>query len=479
MVVKKNNKKTNIPVAGWFLILGVAVIVGAVYLVDGRLLKTQVAPGEDTATVKDWESIGVPGLGVGMVGPTELCPSPTSASSPKPSGSPFAYLEAGGETRGGRVLGLRPPPSVSATPLSCPVGFEAEGFNKYEYDSIKIIQKTLINGLNPEHILTAVCRGKPDPPGCGEGAVGCAWMKFSDDSPNITLTGLYEEVEEEDEVFFKLVENAYVYPDGLNHPETREWVQGVYPSPAESDDELLFELHMSLWKLSTKDKGKLDGLHPKLQEVAQRRISGTEQHEKVHWKTFERYLPNYVAMINSPWYDTRSMPSVESLRGLIEDKFRSGWLAVAVLEEAEHKAFHEREKEELEKNKKDVPYDGLDNISCDYIRDMVGVFSLLVSGKGYGYASADYPTGGRLINTDSYEGKEYFTNTDIKIEARPKAGYEFREWHNDVDRSCAVCAGSKNPVCTLQISSEGNYGCIAVFEPIPTPTGTTGTPSAS
>lgn len=451
------------------LVVGLLVaVLGVVYLADGRLLKTQVAPGGSGVTVKDWHSIGIPGLGSAMVGPTEFCPSST----------PTAYL--GLNNAGvGQVLGeLRPAPSVAPTALACPEGFVAEGFNEYKLviDGHET-RREPINGLDPGYILTAVCEGNPSPPVCGRGALGCAWVWFEDSFPvNIELTGLYKKVSG----LYKLVESAYIYPDGLNHPETKQQVPGVYSSPPNPGEELPAWLAMSLWKLSSGDERELSERHSKLLEVAQRQISGTEQHEKVHWGIFERYLPNYVAMINRPWYNTDwSVATVESLRGLIEDEFRSGWEAVAVLEEAEHEAFHERWEEQVVEEADLVPYDGMDNIICPYMEGMVGMFSFLSSGGGY--AKADYPTGGRLMICDYFDycTTEYFTGTDIKIEARPKAGYKFREWKSPAfDKPCAGCAGSKNPVCTLRISSKGD-GCGAVFEPIgsPTPTGATRAPS--
>lgn len=451
------------------LAVGLLVIVlGAAYLADGRLLKTQVAPGGGGATAKDWHSISAPGLRSAMVGPTEFCPSPT----------PTAYL--GLNNAGvGQVLGEeRPAPSVEPTALSCPEGFVAEGFNEYKLviDGHETRRES-IDGLDPGYILTAVCQGNPSPPGC-EKARACAWMWFESSLPvNIELTGLYKKVSG----LYKLVESAYIYPDGLNHPETREQVPGVYPSPP-NPEELPAWLAMSLWKLSSGDEQTLREHHPKLLEVAQRQISGRERHEKVHWGIFERYLSYYVDTINSPWYDTDwSVTTVEALRDLIESYFKSGWQAVAVLERAEHDAFDEQEQEREVEQADLVPYDGLDDIYCDYMEDMVGMFSLMVQGKGQGYAKADYPIGRRVISCDDYCTTEYFTGADIKIEARPKAGYKFREWQSPVfDKPCAGCAGSKNPVCTLRIGSKGD-GCKAVFDPIevPTPTGATGTPSPS
>src|SRR3990167_10244746 len=82
------------------------VVLGAAYLADGRLLKTQVAPG-GAGTAKDWHSIGTPGLRNAMVGPTEFCASPT----------PTAYLGLN-NADAGQVLGeSRPAPSVEPTVL--------------------------------------------------------------------------------------------------------------------------------------------------------------------------------------------------------------------------------------------------------------------------------------------------------------------------------------------------------------------------
>jgi len=460
----RNNRKTNIPAAVWFILLGGVLIVGVVSLLDGKLLKTQVAPGGGASAVKgwvkDWESIGTLDLGSAMVGPTEFCPSPT------PTSKPSAYLGLN-NTDVGKVLGdLRPPPGVSPSPLQCPEGYVAEGYNEYKLVvDERVVHKDPINGLDPGYILTAVCEGNPSPPGCGQRALGCAWVDFEEYLPvDIQLTGLYKKVSG----LYKLVVSAYIYPDGLNHPETKQRVPGVYPSPP-NPEELPASLAMSLWGLSSGDERELTETHPKLLEVAQRQISGTEKHEMVHWGIFERYLPNYVAMINNPWYNTDwSVATVESLRGLIEDEFRSGWQAVAVREEAEHEGFHERADEQVVIEGDLVPYDGMDNIICPYMEGMVGLFSLLVSGKGY--VRADYPTGGRVIGCDNYCTTEYFTGADIKIEARSKAGYKFREWQSPVfDKPCTGCAGSKNPVCTLRIGSKGD-GCKAVFEPVGSPT---------
>ncbi|MFH1353900.1 MAG: hypothetical protein ABIH36_01305 [bacterium] len=462
MKESKKNKKVNIPVAVWLLIFAGVLVVGALYLVDGKLLKTQVAPGEDTSTAKDWESIGAPGLGAGMVGTTRVCPSPTPSSSPL--SSPAELSDAGV----GKVAGWEGTPSVSTTPLSCPEGFVAEGFNEYEYSLDKSednILRTLINGMDPEYILTAVCDGNPQPPRCSsQGFLGCSWMKFVKE-PRIALSGLYLKVSG----LYKLVEGAYVYPDGLYRPETKQWVPGVYPSPPENDDELLFALGMSLWKLSPGDRQILEETHPKLLEVAQGQISGIAGHERVHWQIYERYLPNYVAMINGPQYDTDwSVSTVNALGSLIEDTFKSGWESVGVLERAEHDAFHRQEAEVDLRRAANIPYDGLDDIYCPYMEGLVGPLVLNAKDRK-GYVKADYPTGGRLVSCDNSCWKDYFTGTDIRIEARPKAGYKFREWQNDeFDKPCTVCAGSKNPVCTLQISSAGS-NCWAVFDPIGSP----------
>lgn len=439
------------------MILVGVLVVGAAYLVDGRLLKTQVAPGGDTSTVKDWESVDAPGLDNELVGPIRFCHTPSPTSSPV--SSPLAYA--------GRVLGeLWPSPSV--TP-ECREGYVADLYKEYEYSLDKgenNIRREFVNGLDPGYILTAVCEGNPSPPYCDDVAVGCAWMEYVDVF-DPTLRGLYEQVSG----LYRLVEGGYVYPDGLGTPETRQWVPGVYPAPTVSNDELFFELGMSLWDLSAEDKQVLSEWHPKLLETAQRQISKTEEHEEVHWEIFEKYLPNYVAMINRPWYDTSwSVKSLSSLEDLIKEEFNNGWQAVAVLEDAEHEAFHEWENEQIGEAWGDiVPYDGMDNILCSYMKGMVGVFGLLVTGEGYARADYDHTgTGGRIIVTDDYAAKEYFTNADIRIEASPKPGYKFEQWKSPIfDEPCTGCAGTTKSVCTIQIGTRGDI-CEAVFVPIAT-----------
>ncbi len=150
---------------------------------------------------------------------------------------------------------------------------------------------------------------------------------------------------------------------------------------------------------------------------------------------------------------------------------------MAVLEDAEHDAFHKQEEDRMLEEADLVPYDGMDNIICDKMQGMVGMFGLEVWGKGY--ATADYPTGGRVKGCDDYCSTEYFTGTDIRVEATPENGYKFKRWEAaQFDRPCKGCAGSTNPVCTLRISSKGDT-CRAVFERVgtPTPTSTTPTPT--